>query len=330
MSELTAYGNKITSVFQLIGTQENDITKSIAWALVKCPAFLTGIMKEILDIDIVPDNVRLQYQTYEKERGITDLEITDDEDFYVIIEAKRGWVLPSVRQLTLYSERKCIQESNARYKKIVSMSECSMNYADVFLPAKEINGIPVSHLSWKRICEIAEASLKESNNREKSLLKELINYLGGIMNMQNQKSNMVYVVALSDDKVGESLGESQITFQEVVEKYNKYFHPLGINGWPKEAPNYIAFRYGGQLQSIHHIESYTVTRNLHEQIEELKDKKEENNYFVYRLGKKIIPPKAVKTGNIYRNGRCWAMIDTLLTSDTISEARDITKERMGE
>ena len=30
MSELTAHGSEVTSVFQLIGTLENDITKSIA------------------------------------------------------------------------------------------------------------------------------------------------------------------------------------------------------------------------------------------------------------------------------------------------------------
>ena len=29
-----------------------------------------------------------------------------------------------------------------------------------------------------------------------------------------------------------------------------------------------------------------------------------------------------KTGKIFRNGRVWAMLDTLLTCDTISEARD--------
>lgn len=30
MSELVAYGNKVSSIFQLIGNLENDITKSIA------------------------------------------------------------------------------------------------------------------------------------------------------------------------------------------------------------------------------------------------------------------------------------------------------------
>ena len=40
MSELTAHGTEVTNVFQLIGILENDITKSIAWALCKCPILL--------------------------------------------------------------------------------------------------------------------------------------------------------------------------------------------------------------------------------------------------------------------------------------------------
>ena len=62
-----------------------------------------------------------------------------------------------------------------------------------------------------------------------------------------------------------------LTWIEIVEQKKKYFHPFGINGWPKEPPNYIAFRYNGKLQSIHHIESYTVTKSLHSAIIEMPD-----------------------------------------------------------
>lgn len=50
MAELTSYGDGVHSVFQLIGVQENDITKSIAWALCKCPEFMKLIVKEIFNI----------------------------------------------------------------------------------------------------------------------------------------------------------------------------------------------------------------------------------------------------------------------------------------
>lgn len=326
MGDLMAYGENVTSVFQLIGTLENDITKSIAWALNQCPVFMIKVINEILNIDFCdPEKVRISYQEFEKGKGITDLEITDNESFYIIVEAKRGWILPGAEQLTMYSERKEIGQSGARYKAIVSMSECSEEYADSYLPFHEVNGIPVRHLSWKRIYELADESRKGSGNSQKNLLRELTGYLGGVMTMQAKDSNWVYVVSLSTGHPE----NCELTWIDFVEKRGRYFHPIGggRSGWPKTPPNYIGFRYHGQLQSIHYIESYEVTRNLHKQFEEMPDEECEVDHFVYTLGPAIKPDHTVKTGNIYATGRVWAMLDTLLTSDTISEARDISKTR---
>lgn len=324
MGELIAYGSEVTNVFQLIGSLENDITKSIAWALSNCPVFLNGVIKSVFNCDINTDNVLIKYQDFEKDKGITDLEITDGDLFYIIIEAKRGWILPGAEQLTLYSERKNILDSKTKNKAIISMSECSQIYADSYLPIKKANEIPIFHLSWKCIYEIANASIFGSSTAQKNLLKELMKYLGGIMTMQSKESNWVFVVSLGTTKPD----NCKLTWIEIVQNHLKYFHPLGIKGWPKEPPNYIAFRYYGQLQAIHHIDDYTVTKNLHDEIPELPDVIEKSDFFVYKLGQAIKPNKIVKTGNIYASGRKWAMLDTLLTSDTISEACDISKKRM--
>ena len=144
------------------------------------------------------------------------------------------------------------------------------------------------------------------------------------MTMQAKESNWVYVVSLSTGKPE----NCDLTWKELVEKKMKYFHPFGIKGWPKEPPNYIGFRYGGRLQSIYHIESYSITKNIHDEIEEMPNVEDEYEHFVYSLGKAIIPPKDVKTGKIYASGRKWAMIDTLLTADTIHEASEISRQRM--
>ena len=142
--------------------------------------------------------------------------------------------------------------------------------------------------------------------------------------MQTQESNWVFVVSLGTSKPE----DCDLTWIEIVQNHMKYFHPLGGNGWPKEPPNYIAFRYYGQLQSIHHIEGYAVTKNLHAEIPEMPDYVEDCDFFVYKLGPAIVPTKAVKTGNIYASGRKWAMLDTLLTADTIAEACNISKARL--
>lgn len=323
MSTLKVYGNEVVSIFQLIGDKENDITKSIAWVLDKCPVFMKNVVHEIFSIDIDPDTVNILYQNYDAKTGITDIEMTDGQTFHLIIEAKRGWILPSSEQLTKYSLRSSFRKAAVPNKAIVSMSECSKEYAINNLPFDEVNDIPVKHLSWKRIYELAVASRVDSNNEQKHLLEELKKYLGGIMTMQSKDSNWVYVVVLGSGKPA----GCDLTWIEIVKKHNKYFHPLGCNGWPKEPPNYVAFRYGGKLQAIHHVDDYVVTKNLHDEIVEMPNVKKDNNYFVYKLGPAIIPMKEVKNGKIYPNGRVWAMLDTLLTSDTISEARDISKAR---
>ena len=324
MSRLIAYGDEVNNIFQLIGTLENDITKSVAWAINKCPTFANNLFLDLLGIEIQND-FDIKYQDFEKNRGITDLEIYDNSDFHVIIEAKRGWILPGKDQLELYSQRKALSESKARVKSIITMSECSKEYADLYLPVKEINGIPVKHLSWKQIYNIARDSIKTSGNSEKIILKELMNYIGGLTSMQNQTSNWVYVVSLSKAKAGGCLN-----FIDVVEKKGKYYHPVGGNGWPKEPVNYIAFRYDGKLQAIHHIEGYVITKNIHDEIKEMPDEEWEQDHFVYTLGPAIKPSKEVKTGNIYASGRKWAMLDTLLTSETIEQACNISKKRLQE
>ena len=263
------------------------------------------------------------YQNYDAATGITDIEMTDRNSFHLIIEAKRGWILPGSEHLTKYSLREDFRKVHVPNKAIVSMSECSLEYAKSNLPFEEVNCVPVKHLSWSRLHELATESREDSNNEQKHLLEELKEYLGGIMTMQTKDSNWVYVVVLSDGKPD----NCDLTWIEIVKNHNKYFHPLGGNGWPKEPPNYIAFRYGGKLQAIHHIDDYVVTKNLHEEVSEMPDVIEDNNYFVYKLGPAIIPAKEVKNGKIYPNGRVWAMLDTLLTAVTISEARDISKAR---
>lgn len=323
MAILKSYGQEIRNVFQLLGDSENDITSSLCWALVKCPEFLIRIVRSICAVTADPGQTTILNQQYDQETGITDIEITDDQTFHIIIEAKKGWILPGAEQLTKYSKRKDFATKPVKEKRIVSLSECSQEYANQYLPFSKVNDIPVSHLSYKDIYNIASESRSFSNHEQKHLLDEFTEYLRSIMTMQNKSSNWVYVVALSN---GHYEG-CELSWIEIVKRHNKYFCPVGGNGWPKEAPNYIAFRYDGKLQSIHHIESYTVSRNVHSEIPEMPDEEWENNHFIYHLGPAIIPSKTVKTGKIYPSGRVWAMLDTLLTADSISEARDISQSR---
>ena len=325
MATLESYGREIHSIFQLLGDKENDITLSMSWALAKCPEFLKAVVSSVSGFTPAVEDTTIMNQRYDAATGITDIEVTDHKNFHIIFEAKRGWLLPGAEQLTKYSIREDFAKATYDHKYIVSLSECTQAYAKTHLPFQEVNGIPVSHLSYQEVYQMAQASHAPSNHEQKHLLREFCEYLRGLMTMQKLDSNMVYVVALGT----QCPDRCSISWIDIVKNHNKYFCPVGGNGWPKEPPNYIAFRYYGQLQSIHHIEGYTVTRNMHDEIPEMPDEVWDTDCYVYKLGPAIIPGKTVKTGKIFRNGRVWAMLDTLLTCDTISEARDMTQARLG-
>ncbi len=335
MAELIAHGQSIETIFDLIGDLENDITKSIAWSFKKCPKLLEKCVEKLLGIDINADEAVIRYQVSEADKGITDLEITDNRNFYIIIEAKRGWILPGYDQLKMYSERESFITNPARHKAIISMSECAEEYANNKLP--KVDGVDILHLSWKNILDLAEEARKISGNSEKYVLDELKGYIGRIMTTQNKNTNWVYVVSLGMSTAEVTTEEGKvlaggITYVDIVRKHNVYSCPIGggKGGWPKEPLTYIAFRYDGKLQSIHHIESYVITDNLHPYIPELPDVTLSQTHFVYKFGPAIVPAKEVKTGKkIVMSNRVWAHIDALLTADTISDAMDISRAREG-
>jgi len=314
MLELYRHSQKLESVFELLGQEENHITASIGWVLANSPAFLDELMRHIFpglkNLEI--NSVNLQESS--PKGGYTDIELFGPNT-RVIIEAKRGWVLPGKKQLQKYAKR--LKEPN---RKLVVMSECSDDYARVHL-VKQVKGIDVIHLSWKEISELTYPDF--ASHKEKHLLADLRKYLGRMVKMQNQESNMVYVVALSR----EIIEGGKLSWIEHVQKYNVYTYPVSP-GWPKSPPNYVGFRYGGKLQSIHHVESWEI-------VDDLSDWPEfgpewDQPHFILKLGKAIIPPHDVKLGKLWTNARYWVMLDLLLTCKTLSDARKKTQKRQEE
>lgn len=322
MADLYLHSRKVNSIFQLLGEHENDITYSVAWALAQSPSFLQTFLQKVVGRKAETNGVLIRLQQYETGRGITDIEIELPGEFYIIVEAKRGWNLPDFKQLETYANRKSFKVSNAPFKRLLVLSDCSRDYAETHLEIRETSGVQVDPISWKDVATLANKVRTEGSHGEKRLIGELLTYLGGIITMQNIYSNWVYVVALAS---GTPSGWS-ISWINIVKQKRHYFHPVGGSGWPKEPPNYIAFRYYGKLQSIHHIDSYEVTTNMHKQIHEIPSEEWEP-HFLYTLGPPFGPGKEVRTGKIYPSGRVWCMLDTLFTCDTISDARDLSKKR---
>ncbi len=321
---LTVGLEEIDNVFQLLGYSEDDISAAIAWSLARSPAFLAEFLTCALKRSPKHTNVHVQVHRYEGEGGITDIELSEAGNFHLIVEAKRGWSFPSLDQLQRYARRESFVLDRKAQKRLVTLSECSQEYAAAHLPAKRVNGFPVVHISWADVVRCAKGALSGAGQAERRLLHELLSYFSHVMTTQRKDSNWVFVVALGSDIPA----RWRISWIDVVRKYSRYFHPVGPR-WPKEPPAYMGFRYGGKLQSIHFVERYEVIDDLSRACAGIP-RTPVDPHFLYFLGPPIVPPHEVRSGNIYRNGRVWCAIDTLLTCKTISDAHHVTQARLGE
>jgi hypothetical protein len=142
--------------------------------------------------------------------------------------------------------------------------------------------------------------------------------------MEQQTDNKVFVVSLSRESIHEN---QPYNFIDVVEKDSRYFHPVG-NHCPVQPPNYIGFRYYGKLQSVHHIDDFKVVEDLGAYNPLWPET--DSDHFIYWLGPPMRPAQEIRTGNIFKSGRVWCAIDTLLSGAfaTIRDAADETTRRL--
>lgn len=297
------------------------MTYALGFVASRSPEFASRLARKVgrTAVEVEDGLVRLQEVDG---AGRTDVEIEWSKSFCAIFEAKRGPWLPSAEQLGKYVPR--LNGKRAPIKRLVTVTNAPPAYAEASLPGA-IEGIPLVHLMWRDILQMARvAHGHERSRRNKALLAEFCVYLRGILGMENSRSNLVYVVSLS------SGSEWGVNARDVVSKWRRYFYPVGGKGrWP-DPPNYIALRYDGQLQTIHHVEDFSVLTEPKSVFPEATVDMVAPHYLL-RLGPDIRPSHPVPTGpGIPRANRVWCMLDLLLTSASITEARQETKRRLQE
>ena len=311
----------IDSVFELLGREERDITASLGWVLSRSENLRAMLLDDLRPGVGQRTIAGISLERFSKTGGYTDIEIRGDT-VHCIVEAKRGWNLPTDVQLRKYI---CRLSDGPEEHMLLVISECSPEYAASQLhPPEALAGVTLLYRSWRQLHALADQAAGHAPPHERRLLAEFRDYLRKVTNMRDQESNLVYVVALAAGKPEWSC----ISWKDIVNVKRRYFHPYATKkGWPVEPPNYLGFRYDGKLQSIRHVESYEVVTDLQTRIPELRHPDTER-YVLYSLGDPIIPQHDVRLGKVFaRGGHVWAMIDLLLTCCTISEARDLTKHR---
>ena len=323
MAAIRLHGRPIESVFELVGSHENAMTFALGWCMAHVSKLIGSIAAEI-EADAPGSEATVSLQRHESGRGITDLEVHDPGSAVWIFEAKAGFEPPAVDQLTMYAHRLLELEDRSATKLLVVLARSDPQglWLKMLVPSA-IEGIPVRVISWNQIKACVKRCHPTADNTGKALLRQFSTFLDKVIGMQVVNSNEVYVVSLSNA----TFGGGPTTFIEVVEKFSRYFHPVG-SGWPVSPPNYMGFRWDGRLQSIHHVDSYEIIRNFAPYFPEITDG-EIDPHFLYHLGPAIRPSREVRTGtNVRWAKRIYAHLDLLLTSETISEAGVKTRERI--
>lgn len=204
---------------------------------------------------------------------------------------------------------------------LVSISAAPTYAASLTLTAN-LDGVPVKHISWGELRRLArDTKPAASGSVEVRWLRDLEIHLEGYVAAQLVSSNLVYVVSLSDHKIA-----PDYTWIDVVEKDDAYFHRIGRGGWPISPPNYLGFRYRGQLQSVRHVESAEFIRDLGERNPRWN---EWRDHMLYRLGPPMRPAKPLRSGIAYAN-RVYCALDLLLSGacETIKHAQEETGRRL--
>lgn len=324
MARLTRGERDVLTVFDLLGTNENDVTFAIGWCLSESPAFLRRVVSNCGANVAAPAKVHIRLQRYDRDDeriGITDIEIASTE-VHLIIEAKCGWSLPTVKQMGKYAS--ILRRSKAADRRLVVMTRWGTESLAVIEDSlgSAVDGFPLVTLGITDVVRAAKgAQTEEAGRRPRLFLAELVSYLEGAGYMpSSHRDTRVHVVALSA-----KISEKKIPYEQVPYELSVYWYPEKAP-WPKVPPNYFGFRFHGKLQSVHHVEKVTHFGAFSEIFPDTTD--DWGPGVLATLGPPIRPEHPVRTGKgIPMSMHADVDIDLLLTCSTVTEAFKKTKER---
>ncbi|KRF11031.1 hypothetical protein ASH02_19535 [Nocardioides sp. Soil796] len=310
----------MTSVFSLLGRNENDLTAALGWTLRSSPKFLaalTGALSPAPQARTTRIDLEVSDQL-----GRTDLEL-HGADHAIVIEAKRGWLLPTVTQLETYASR-C---GSAPIAHLVTLSDCSPDWAQMHLPAI-VGEVKVTHLPWSVVGERLASARRTSAGHERLWLDQLDIYLKEALRVVEVNNAEAYCVVISNDRPG---GGGPHTYREIVEQ-GYYYYPYGWGrGWPAIPPNFLAFRWEGYVQRVHRVLDYEVIPSLQDRWPDIPVLSESSGdrarsdvtdrpHVLCRLGP-ALRMDPLPTGINYRANRLWVLLDQLYTAPTLQAAQ---------
>ena len=198
MTPLTRYGIEVGSAFSLLGQNENDLTAALGFTMARCRAFSDAVLHRVWRKHPDGEEARFALEV-RADVGRTDLEVRlPASSALLVFEAKRGWLLPTKKQLAQYVPRIHHYGTGA----LVSLSQASPALAAAQLPT-EIKGVPVVHLPWREVLTDIAPVRPKCRGRERVWLDELHTYLLEVVRMRTVADSMVYCVVLNEERPGD-------------------------------------------------------------------------------------------------------------------------------
>ena len=197
---LLLHDQDIVNFFELLGYSENALTYALGWTALNNERLVQAITDKIgvnNGYEFNKEKIEIILQKFgEKDRGFTDIEISDNENIFLIIEAKIGLHLPTEKQLKKYSSR--LRASKVKNKKIVVISEFRREYAQGVL-GKIKSEFPIVYMSWHEVKTLVSENCSSLNNSQKAINHNFIEYYEMVAHSHNLSSNKVFCVVLNKE-----------------------------------------------------------------------------------------------------------------------------------
>lgn len=305
------------SVYRLYGNNEDTLTKSLGYVVMRNQY----IAKQLLKLCGIKHlkNFEKMHQSkdflislqYNRDIGITDIEMRFKNRFHVIIEAKLYNDVPSSKQIRKYL--KALNKSSSNKKSLVILTHDKIKGKNSFIKLIDENkfdSIKFKAIGWNEIYSILNKATKRTNNYTDSfMIDELIKFIEEDYHMADHYyDNEVWVVTVNPEK---EIGNTGLTFWDFPFKYNLYWHPEDRN---RRKCIYMAPKYYGEFSSIFKIKEIKNGYPIDE-VKKLENIDWAHNlHEIFYLGPQINLPHKV---NFSGRGHTYCSIEDILLKDEL-------------
>lgn len=159
IAPLSVHGRPLETVFELLGRDENAMTFALGWCLAQAPALLDEVASELGDTAEPRPSVSSPAICLQERRGSTgiiDIEIHAPGRLAWIVEAKRGFDVPSPGQMEKYALRLGGVEDPVAARRLLVLARSDRRGAWLrsAVPSR-VRGVAVSALSWRQAARAA-------------------------------------------------------------------------------------------------------------------------------------------------------------------------------